>query len=70
MNDYRETQEFAFEGRVYHASDILRLSDPLQARVIKEWPWPSRFFSAGAGTHRATRTRKPLAEAGCLAAST
>ena len=70
MSDYRVTQDFAFEGNAYHVGDVLRLSDPLQARGIKEWPWPSSFLSAGAGTYRATRTRTPPAEAGCLAAPT
>jgi hypothetical protein len=49
MSDYRVTQDFAFEGHVYHVGDILRLSDPLEARVIREWPWPSNLFSDGAG---------------------
>ena len=43
MYDYRVTQDFAFEGQVFHAGDILRLSDPLQARIIKDWSWPSKF---------------------------
>jgi hypothetical protein len=43
MSDYRVTQDFAFEGRVYEVGDILRLSGPLQATVIKECPWPSKF---------------------------
>ena len=36
MSDYCVTQDFAFEGRVYEVGDILRLGDPLQARVISE----------------------------------
>ena len=57
MSDYRVTQDFAFEGNAYHVGDVLRLSDPLQARGIKEWPWPSSFLSAGAGT---TGPRAPV----------
>ena len=69
MNEFHVMQDFAFEGKRLPVGDVLRLSDPFLARVIKEWPWPSNFFS-GAGTHRATRTRKPPAEAGRLAGST
>ena len=70
MNEFHVMQDFAFERKRLPVGDVLRLSDPLQARGIKEWPWPSSFLSAGAGTYRATRTRTPPAEAGCLAAST
>jgi hypothetical protein len=70
MSDYRVVRSFAWEGKSYNPGDVLRLSDPLHTRIIREWPWPSKFFSAGTGTHRATRTRTPPAEAGCLATST
>ena len=68
MSDYRVLRDFAFEGKVFKVGDSLRPSDPLEGRIIREWPWPSSFLS-GAGTHRPTR-RTPPAEAGCLAAST
>jgi hypothetical protein len=70
VSDYRVLRDFAFEGRLYHAGHILRASDPLEARIIREWPWPSFFPSAGTGTHRATHTLTAPAEAGCLAAPT
>jgi hypothetical protein len=69
MSDYGVLKDFAFEGRLYSTGQILRQSNPLEARIIKEWQLPGFFFS-GAGTHQATRTRTPPAEAGCLAAST
>ena len=43
MSDYRVLRSFAWEGQLYNPGDVRRLSDPLQARVIKEWPWPSKF---------------------------
>jgi hypothetical protein len=43
VSDYRVTQDFAFEGQVFHAGDILRQSNPVEARIISEWPWASKF---------------------------
>ena len=64
VSDYRVLRPFAWEGQLYNPGQILRQSNPVEARIISEWPWPSRFPSAGTGTHRATRTRTPPAEAG------
>lgn len=60
MSDYRVLRDFAFEGRLYSTGQILRQSNPLEARLIKEWSLPG-FFSAEADsvTKRAPVRRKP-----------
>ena len=45
MSDYRVLRDFAFEGRLYSTGQTLRQSNPVEARIIRELPWPS-FFSA------------------------
>ena len=41
MSDYRVLRDFAFEGKAYEAG--VRQSNPVEARIIREWPWPSKF---------------------------
>ena len=56
MSDYRVLRSFAWEGQLYNPGQILRQSNPVEARIISEWPWPS-FFTAE--TTR-TETRAPV----------
>jgi hypothetical protein len=47
VSDYRVLRSFAWEGQLYNPGQILRQSNPVEARIISEWPWPS-FFTAEA----------------------
>ena len=44
------------EGELYNPGDVLRQSNPVEGRIIREWSWPS-FFTAE--TTR-TETRAPV----------
>ena len=43
MSDYRVLRSFAWEGKLYNPGVVLRQSTPVEARIINEWPWPSKF---------------------------
>lgn len=63
MSDYRVLRDFAFEGKVFKVGDSLRPSDPLEGRIIREWPWPSFFTAETMRTEtRAPARRRPRRE--------
>ena len=43
MSDYRVLRPFAWDGQLYNPGRILRQSNPIEATIISEWPWPSKF---------------------------
>ena len=42
MSDYRVLR-LRLGGTLYNPGDVLRQSNPVEARIISEWPWPSKF---------------------------
>jgi hypothetical protein len=58
VSGYRVLRDFAFEGRVYGTGHILRQSNPIEARIIREWPWPSFFSAEPPRTETRTPTRR------------
>jgi hypothetical protein len=45
VSDYRVLRSFAWEGKLYNPGDVLRQSNPVEGRIIREWPWQSKFFA-------------------------
>lgn len=68
MSDYRVLRPFAWEGQLYNPGQILRQSNPIEASIIREWPWPNFFTAETTRTEkRAPARRRP--RRGWLAAS-
>jgi hypothetical protein len=61
VNDYRVTQAFAWEAKLYDVGHILRAAHPVEARIIAEWPWQHFFEPVPTGTREPvpTGTRAP-----------